>query len=640
MFLRIGWLLLPAIVAGCSSPKLTGTGSGCENCHRPVNMDGLEQQHPLFALRCVHCHGGNELSESVEEAHVARPAGLESLRSLPAMELAAIDPAYRQFVNPTDPGVAAQTCGTSGANGCHQDVVDQSRNSVHATNAGVVNTARFTAGLSPSRQPQLAVVATSSLSGLTVRALPPNPTLADASRILDHALAKNCSGCHLNVYGAQGQGRPNGDFAGGCAACHVFYDDDGLSRSADPSREKESKPHPVKHVIELSIPDRQCQRCHSRSLRIGQQFRGWRESVAGEDLTNADVVEEALYGRPAGYFVADSDTRDNIDDTPPDIHQQMGMGCVDCHLAPDGHGNGTVRSNMGKEVTIECQDCHGTFDAEISAAEDGMFRTSGGAALRRLRKEGDQYFLTGALDGADHPVTQVINVRPSLAEENAHKTENHRELECYACHTAWMQNAILLRRTVDYRSMTTNPLDGSASAAIYETNEIQTEGDHFIGINSEGKIGPFMVENAVLDVIVPCNPANEPPNTCTNSPEQQVFGKKVIDGWFPMTTEGRRGLSWTPVFPHTTATRGTVQPCSRCHPKPLEPDPLRVPGTFGYGNGKFMFAQTGTTATFDLTQMVDALGVPTVALGTPDTRPVPFARIQRAMQFVVEPPLE
>jgi hypothetical protein len=632
-------LLALALAAGCKSPDVSETGSGCENCHRPANTEGLEQQHPLYALRCVQCHGGDERSESVDTAHVANPTP-GSIRGLPLSELANVDLAYRQFVNPGDPAVAPMTCGASGSNPCHQDVVDSSKFSVHAINAGVVNTSRFTAGLLPQRGVQLGVVTTSSLSGVVLRPAPANPTPADASAILDHALAKNCSGCHLNLYGAAGPGRPNGDFAGGCATCHVFYDDDGLSRSADPSREKESKPHPVKHVIELSIPDRQCQRCHSRSLRIGQQFRGWRESVRGEDLSNATVTTEPLYGRPAGYFVIDSDSRDSIDDTPPDIHQEKGMGCVDCHLSADGHGNGTVSSNMAKEVTVECQDCHGGFDAAIAAGDDGLYRTSGGAVLKRLRKEGDNFILTGALDGADHPVTQVINVRPSLAEENAHKTENHRELECYSCHTSWMQNAILLRRVVDYRIMTGNPLDGTQSPDVYEYNEIQTGGDHFIGINSEGKIGPFMVENAVLDVIVQCNPANEPEGTCTNSTEQPIFGKKIIDGWFPKTSENRRGLTWTPVFPHTTATRGTVQPCSRCHPKPIEPDPNRVRSTFGYGTGRFTFTQTGTTALFDLTQMVDPLGVPTVALGTPDTRPVPFARIQRASTFVIQPPLE
>jgi hypothetical protein len=595
----------------------------------------------LFALRCVYCHGGNEASEAVETAHVLNPSPGVNLRGLSAMELEAADISYRRFVNPTDPGVAAVTCGASGSHGCHQDIVDRSKHSMHATNAGVMNTSRFTAGLLSSREPQLGVVKTSSLAGVSVPPLPANPTVADASRILDHALAKNCSGCHLNVYGARGQGRPNADFAGGCAACHVFYEDDGLSQSADPSRDKTTRPHPLKHVIELSVPDRQCQRCHSRSLRIGQQFRGWRERSATEELDNADVVAEAMYGRPPGYFVRDTDTRDTVDDTPPDIHQEKGMGCVDCHLAPDGHGSGAVRSNMGKEVTIECQDCHGTFDRAIAAGEDGTFRTSGGAPIERLRQEGEQFFLRGALDGLDHPVNQVIDVRSSPAVDNAHKTENHRELECYACHTAWMQNVMLLRRTVDYRAMTDNAIDGTESAAVTEVNEIQVHGDLFIGINTEGKIGPFMVENAVLDVIAPCNPADEPPGKCTNAlPEQPVYGKKVIDGWFPRNGENRRGFTWTPVFPHTTAPRGSVQPCSRCHPRPIEPDPKRVLSTFGYGNGKFMFSETGTTATFDLSQMVDALGAPQVALGTPDTRPVPFARIQRAMTFMVEPPLE
>src|SRR5262245_49761828 len=45
----------------------------CETCH--AGLRGVEEIHPLFALRCVDCHLGNDADPTKDGAHVPRPGG-------------------------------------------------------------------------------------------------------------------------------------------------------------------------------------------------------------------------------------------------------------------------------------------------------------------------------------------------------------------------------------------------------------------------------------------------------------------------------------------------------------------------------------------------------------------------------------
>src|SRR5690606_36326372 len=71
------------------------------------------------------------------------------------------------------------------------------------------------------------------------------------------------------------------------------------------------------------------------------------------------------------YILYEDYDADTLDDTPPDVHYERGMGCIYCHGSRDVH-NGTKRtdgtvdptsgwiaSRMGQMVMIECQSCHG-----------------------------------------------------------------------------------------------------------------------------------------------------------------------------------------------------------------------------------------------------------------------------------------
>ena len=46
--------------------------------------------------------------------------------------------------------------------------------------------------------------------------------------------------------------------------------------------------------------------------------------------------------------------------TPPDVHHQRGMHCIDCHTLADTMGDGNLYPNMDYAVEIECTSCHGT----------------------------------------------------------------------------------------------------------------------------------------------------------------------------------------------------------------------------------------------------------------------------------------
>lgn len=65
-----------------------------------------------------------------------------------------------------------------------------------------------------------------------------------------------------------------------------------------------------------------------------------------------------------------------------DIHLEMGMQCVDCHFAGDGHGNGNIYSEVRAAIEIDCIDCHGAMDAVAT------LRTSGPAAGEEKGKRG------------------------------------------------------------------------------------------------------------------------------------------------------------------------------------------------------------------------------------------------------------
>lgn len=648
-----GALAIALTIAACSekTPDTTTAMDGCRVCHGPADHQGIEDAHPALALSCVACHGGDPEGTTRDEAHVTDVRRAEELRSMSTIELDEVAPEFVRFVNPSDVRVAAVGCGASnpaaGGTGCHQDLVTSVERSTHATLVGLVTAPRYNAGLQsvhtgiysvanvehpehePSSAPPYTVPRLSRLPVPSTDGLGPD----DMPEWMAHTMAKRCTKCHLGVFGGGTDPKEFGNFRStGCAACHVVYENDGLSRSGDPVVSRSSPGHPATHTLTNAIPDAQCEHCHWRGNRVGTAYRGWRERPSGgrDDKTNTLRNEAPLHTRGKDFFIIDEDTTNNFDETPPDIHYSLGMGCIDCHGGPDVHGDGYIHSTMDTEGAIECEDCHGTFDAPASA-QDGTFRDSRGFPLTQLKPSGDGIVLIGRLDGAEHPVTQVIDRRGSTELAEAHDSANHGALECYACHTAWSQNCYGCHTNVDMRKTEKNLLDGRVTAGKTAGNRDEVTLDNLhLAINTDGKIGIFMVQNMFFSVIVPCDPLTSTA-TCTVDADGPNPGRKLIDSQVRRSHDGKLGFSWGPGVPHTTSDRHTTQPCRRCHLLEDGSNEEMVRLTYGFGNGAYTFTDGTTGIEYDLTRMIDEDGEPEVAFSHPGTGPIPIERIRKAM---------
>lgn len=601
---------------------------------------GIEQVHPWKAVGCVACHGGDDTVRDKEGAHVSAPAGTSVLavRSMTAVELDAVELAYVQWVNPSDYRVVDRTCGVGG---CHVEISQTAPSSIMTTFAGHFNKTRYYAGAQEERAARFGVRtqqdaqfdgaagAVEWLEALSAPALGAGASMGD---YLDHYLENGCPTCHVWNFGPNDR---RGDFrSSGCAGCHMVYADDGLSRSEDPTVNHDDPPHAISHRITTAIPDSQCEHCHYRGNRIGTIYRGVRESARFGDGPNVGRVNETLHGHGAGFYIEDEDTTNTVDETPPDLHHTAGLGCVDCHMGVDVHGDGRLYSAHDYQVGIECEDCHGTPEAGIVPDASGAFRTSRGDEMKAVgTDDGGRPYLLGRLDGEIHWLTQLVDLQQGddLAVVAAHGRSpdgfSHLDsLECYACHSAWTQSCFGCHVTIDDRLRTPSLIDGSPTAhARGERSYVVT--DYFaLGIGVDGKITPMAPqEKMFVTGIAACDPATE---TCTDGVGTAAPGKRVFDQQIRRTVDGKLGFGFGPIVPHTTSS--TVQPCDRCHLREDESNQDIVDETIGRGSGRIQIPD-GNGVMYDLTQVVDEQGQPTVGLGHEGSGVLPPAVVERML---------
>ena len=126
------------------------------------------------------------------------------------------------------------------------------------------------------------------------------------------------------------------------------------------------------------------------------------------------------------YILSEDYDGDTRDDTPPDIHYEAGMGCIDCHGSydlhggdPDNPGTDGIASRMEHAVAITCESCHGTVDAYATTTTGLNYAgetvelavDSKGRVLRHLQRESDGHFyMYSRLTGAKHFVVQTRDV--------------------------------------------------------------------------------------------------------------------------------------------------------------------------------------------------------------------------------------
>ncbi|MBW1964778.1 MAG: hypothetical protein JRI40_06130 [Deltaproteobacteria bacterium] len=356
---------------------LSGRVDLCLSCHK----EKPDKTHGREVLGCAVCHKGNPLSGDKQRAHLG------------------------MVLNPGELRFADKTCGQPG---CHTNEVTWVKNSLMATNRGIISTLRFYWGESPDHNEDLSVKILKD-TGMN-------------SLALDY-YRKLCGSCHLWV---ERGSLPSflAHKGGGCTACH-FVKDEG------------EKPKDEKHpkIIKV-IPMENCVLCHNRSGRIGLSYQGQFESEG--------------YGTP--YEEGDFSSRELIDGRfyrifKDDIHHEKGMTCIDCHTQKEIMGDGERHAHFENQLEVTCRDCHETskiLEAIIAAkkTDQSTSITSQSSSNHpkspnppdppklNIQQKNSSFFLENKQNKKLHPLhtpNPVACLHPT-----------HRRLSCQACHGKWV----------------------------------------------------------------------------------------------------------------------------------------------------------------------------------------------------------
>lgn len=522
----------------------------CLGCH-----EGIEEMHPAYPLGCTDCHGGDASSDDQERSHI------QPKRKWPNDESVLKpnhDPAYVKFRNPANLRVVKEACG-----GCHDEEVDAINKSLHGTTAGHLNDGLFENGVLKKKgskyaifgirddrpaeeRDEFALAKLDSLPGF--RSGKPNaiPThIRDVPR-------KACMRCHLWGVGRAVRGRlgMDGDYRSeGCAACHVTYADDGLSQSADEAIDKLEPGHPMKHTFTNKIPTETCTRCHYGDASIGMHFRGMAQLVPGMPA-GPQVPQTTDHRLNGSYYYKDPNV------TPPDIHHEKGLACIDCHTFKETMGDGNIYGAMEHALEVECEDCHGSFTKRAD------FETKKGTKLKHLRREGKRVILTSKVTGKEHEVTQLVDVLDPKSDKYNKRaaeamTSVHGDMRCHSCHTSWNVNFFGFHMDRNATFTQLDQLAGKRTDGRVTTLEkvFATFKQFTLGYDSMGHIAPYLVGFSTM---------------CTAVDSE---GRTVLDQALPETANGLSGL--TMIHHHVHTVRNKTRTCVECH---------RSPTTWGTGS--------------------------------------------------------
>lgn len=351
------------------SRTIGGRVDMCLGCHK----EKPDKAHAREVLGCAVCHKGNPLAGDVTEAHRG------------------------MILNPGELRFAGETCGQIG---CHPREVKWVKNSLMATNRGIISTLRYYWGETNNHSEDISVEYLKK-TGLD-------------SPAIDY-YRKLCGSCHLWV-----ERRTLPDFlarkGGGCTACHL---------APPPEGTKKAERHPF---VTRNIPMKNCIRCHNRSGRIGLSYQGEFETDGyGTPLEGGHLNNKVLKD---GRFVQN---------LPEDVHHKAGLVCIDCHTQREVMGDGHKKAHFEEQLEISCGICHGDKKAlmamyELNKSNDETLYPKGDKIppyprLKIDRKDG-KFFLVGKNDKKLH----------ELKDPNPVSCENpsHKRLSCQACHSTWV----------------------------------------------------------------------------------------------------------------------------------------------------------------------------------------------------------
>lgn len=663
------WAVLLVCVSGCNeeAPVRIAGRLGCmlNECHARVE----HIHYGGASLDCVDCHGGNGSAITIETAHVTttvsfnpsspggQAPGGRILEGASLAELDELDPTVLQFLNPSDYRVVSQTCGSStrGGGNCHVRIVQNSIMSTHATLSGQIAGGLFFGGLDDRESGFAVSNATDPFpidrygTAASLTLLPPSPVGMMPTGAVAEAyytsMSQLCVGCHI---GRDGDHSPGLYTSSGCNACHLLTNDDGRAATADVTQNREEIGHGALHRFTNLIPDSQCNRCHHAHLQRGLLAQGVRErsepegdaALGGfnrgvEDPEHARFWgeenyvryqgEHSLYGKPYPFYIEDEDSTNDIDETPPDIHTEMGMACIDCHTTPELHGGDHMPVRREFETQVRCESCHGDpggrLDPETLQFNQSLSRVGGNADNPRVITvdEAGELFQLGKLDRNQHHVTQIAQrvdptealfnprtlmgcglhagpaeyraallaffvstapdqvdeVFPGMPEAStlpADLGSRAGRLECFTCHNAWTMNCYGCHVERDDQLMVTNQVTGVVSPGRVSNFAMSVVSDALaLGFGTRGRVTPMVGTSIFFSHV-------------------SSTGGLLINAEPLLTTDGLSGHAneHNPVHHHTI--RRQPRDCQGCHPRADglgDEDVLKR--AIGFGTGDFVF---------------------------------------------------
>jgi len=332
--------------------------SGCKEDKAPEKP--AVQETPARKPGCMGCHPEVRLDSNhnlaCTDCHGGNPEGTTQEQAHAGL-----------IKQPAHPDQMQKSCGT-----CHASQVAQIAASLHFTAAKEVNAVRSAFG------------AQAPLASLTE--IPVHGSVASPLDLADDLLRRRCLRCH--VYNA-GDVYPETVHGTGCAACHLLY---GNGRMTG-------------HGFVKSPPDSQCLHCHYGNFVGGDYYGRFEHDFNLEYRT--PYRADAAQCRPYGV---------EFHQLAPDIHQQKGMACIDCHSGAELMGTHTA--TVGKEKALTCLSCHG-------------WRKGMPPPRENLRVEADQLVLTSRVSGKKLAVPQPVHPAHKQYEKKAH---------CTVCHSQWAFN--------------------------------------------------------------------------------------------------------------------------------------------------------------------------------------------------------
>ena len=498
-------------LSGKQVNAVLGRNEGCVYCHN--NVKGLSASHDVKSFGCQSCHAGNPFTLNKTAAH------------------------ENMFVIPGNLSNAGRTCGTAN---CHPDIAARVEGSLMNTMSGVVSVDKYVFGESKS---------TDEKSDIKKIGFSP----------AEKHLRNLCASCHLGA-----EKKETGEInelsrGGGCLACHLNYSDSSRREISN----KEKIIHRFHPDVNLNITGNHCFGCHSRSGRIATNFEGWFETnLKPQDVKGKDgyrtLMDERVFEKKEA-----------------DVHYDMGMTCVDCHLSSEVMGDGNTYLHKENAVKINCADCHPANEFTYAGGDKVDIESSKILALRKYKYAADKFiYVTSAGKVITNTFYDSASSVPSLFTKNGQKilplkkslpvcTEgsSHKRLYCGSCHTSRVSQCVSCHTEYKNNSEGFDLLDDKS----INWEWVEHAGDIF---NEAPALGIRFKVTGKGDTV--------------NTVETFIPGMIVN-----ITGAGNGNIFqrlYSPIRPHNTVRES--RSCKSCHNNPV---------ALGYGRGKLLFEVSGNS---------------------------------------------